>query len=266
MRADAEAQALRVGGFAVRMLVYLMLVLPALIVVSTSFTAGDVLSFPPKGFSLRWYQSAWQSAPIVESLWLSVRLALLATAISLTIGISAAFAIDRYRFPGRGTLRALILSPLIIPAVVLGLGLLQFLVWIRLNQTFAGLVAAHIVLTLPYVVRTLLASMALFNRVLEEAGMSLRASPARVFFSITLPLLMPAIVSAFIFAFVTSFGNVTLSVFLGFGQYVTLPVQIFTYVEHSFDPMIAAVSSIVILVTITIIYVAEKISGGKSLL
>ena len=261
MRVDAADQALAVAGAVVRPLVYIGLALPAVIIVAAAFTQGDTLRFPPEGFSLRWFKAALESAPFMGSLWTSTRLACVATALSLAIGLGAAFAIDRYEFRGREAFRTLTLSPLVVPMVVLGLGLLQFLSWMRLNQTLVGLLAGHVLITLPYVVRTLSASMVLFDRTLEQAAMNLRASPWRVLRRITLPLLMPALLSATVFAFVTSFGNITLSVFLGTSGVTTLPVQIFTYVEHSYDPVLAAVSALVIVVTLTLLVVVEKLVG-----
>jgi putative spermidine/putrescine transport system permease protein len=261
MRTDAVDLIMSVAGVILRPLVYIGLALPAAIVVLTSFTAGDRLRFPPEGFSLRWYWAAIESDPFMTALWLSTRLALAAMAISLAIGLAAAFGIDRYRFRGREAFKTFTLSPLVVPMVVLGLGLLQLLSWMGLNQTFIGLLAGHVLITLPYVVRTLTASFVLFDRTLEEAAMNLRAGPLRILRRITLPLLTPALVAAAVFAFVTSFGNITLSIFLGYTGTTTLPVQIFTYVEHSYSPVLASVSTLVILVTLLVISAVERLVG-----
>lgn len=266
MFGDIIDRALAVAGWLVRLLVYLTLILPGVIVVATSFTSGEVMRFPPTGFSLRWYYAFWQSSLFIDSLSLSLKVAAIATALSLVIGFAAAFAIERYKFCGREVIRGFMLSPLLIPAVVLGLGLMQLQVWMGLSQTFLGLLIGHVVVTLPYVVRTLSASMVLFDRNLEQAAMSLRASPARVLGTITIPLLIPAIISAGVFAFVTSFGNVSLSVFLGAGGNVPLPVQVLAYVEQTVDPLIAAVSSVVIIFTLLAILIADRISGPKSVI
>jgi len=244
-----------------RPIVYIGLCIPAVIIVGASFTAGEVLRFPPEGLSLRWYRAALSSGPFMGSLWTSVKLGLIATIGSLSLGLSAAMALDRYRFRGREVIRNLTLSPLVVPLVVLGIALLQFLASMKLNQTFIGLVAGHVLITVPYVVRTLSASLVLFDRSLEQAAANLRAPPWRVLRLITLPMLLPAIISATVFAFVTSFGNVTLSIFLGTSQAITLPVQIFTYVEQNYDPVLAAVSALVIMVTLAMILVIEKVVG-----
>lgn len=152
----------------------------------------------------------WESSLFIDSLVLSLKLATIATILSLLIGFAAAFAIERHRFSGRELIQGFMLSPLLIPAVVLGLGLMQLQVWIGLSQSFLGLVIGHVVVTLTYVVRTLSASMVLFDQNLEQAAMSLRARPATVLRTITIPLLAPGIISSGVFAFVTSFGNVNL--------------------------------------------------------
>lgn len=265
MRADPVDLGMTVAGAIVRAVVYVGLALPAVIIVAAAFTAGDSLRFPPEGFSLRWFEAAIASAQFMGALWTSTRLACVATVTSLALGLGAAFAIDRYRFRGREAFRTLTLSPLVVPMVVLGLGLLQFLAWMGLNQTIVGLLAGHVLITLPYVVRTLSAGLVLFDRSLEQAAANLRASPWRVLRRVTLPLLTPALVSATVFAFVTSFGNITLSVFLGTSASTTLPVQIFTYVEHSYDPVLAAVSALVILVTLVLIIVVEKLVGVEKI-
>lgn len=252
---------MRISGALVRPVVYITLSLPAIIVVISSFTAGESLRFPPQGLSLKWYQAALASEPFMGALWTSTRLALLASLFALVLGTSAAFALDRYQFKGRETFRTLTLSPLIVPVVVLGLALLQFLAWTGWNQTFFGMLIGHTLITLPYVVRAVSANLVLFDRTLEHAAMNLRATPWVVLRRITLPLLAPALISGAVFAFVTSFGNITLSVFLGFPGGTTLPVQIFTYVENSYDPILAAVSTLVIMVTLVVIIVVEKLTG-----
>ncbi|MET4234580.1 putative spermidine/putrescine transport system permease protein [Bradyrhizobium sp. LA6.10] len=266
MLGDSLDRLLAGVGKLLRMLVYLTLILPAVIVVATSFTSGDAMRFPPTGFSLRWYYAFLESSLFIDSLALSLKLATLTTVLSLLIGFAAAFAIERHKFSGRELIRGFMLSPLLIPAVVLGLGLMQLQVWIGLSQTVVGLLVGHVVVTLPYVVRTLSASMVLFDRNLEHAAMSLRATPATVLRTITIPLLVPGLISAGVFAFVTSFGNVSLSVFLGAGGSVTLPVQVLAYVEQTVDPLVAAVSSVVIVFTLLAILIADRLSGPRSVI
>ena len=253
--------ATHVGGIALRAAIYLFLALPAIVVICASINPVDFLGFPPQGFTLKWYWAAFDSKPFMDSLSLSTQLALMATVASLIVGTPAAYAIERYRFRGRSALQAFVLSPMIVPAVVLGIGLLQFLVWAGLSQSFAALFIGHIVITLPYVVRTMTASFSLFDRALEQAAMNLRAPPLTVVRRVTLPILLPGLLSASVFAFVTSFGNITVSIFLAHGGRATLPIQIFTYVDYGSDPTLAAVSTLVILVTVALLAVVERVAG-----
>ncbi|WP_025038492.1 ABC transporter permease [Bradyrhizobium sp. DOA9] len=261
MRLDAADRALGVAGLVVRSLVYLMLILPAAIVVAVSFTGDANLSFPPNGLSLRWYFTAIASQPFMSALWTSTHLALIATFLALLIGFCTAYALNRYKLPFRSTLQSIILSPLVIPAVVLGLAILQFLSWLHLNQSYIGLLGGHVLIMLPYVVRTLTTGLELLDPSLEQAALNLRTRPLRVLWRVTIPLLAPSLLTAAVFAFVTSFGNVTLSVFLGYSGATTLPVQIFTYVESSSDPTIAAVSSLVVFVTMITLLIVDRLVG-----
>lgn len=265
MRSDISDYAMAMSGAFIRALVYAMLALPAILVIVSSFTSGDTMNFPPTGLSLRWYQKAWENDLFMGSLWTSTYVAVLVAIIALAIGFAGAFAINRFSFPGKAFVQGLAFSPLIVPAVVLGIGLLQLFSWLGLTQTIYPLLLGHLVLAIPYVVRTILASLTLHDRVLEEAAMNLRATPLQVVRRVTLPLILPGLLSAAIFAFVTSFGNATVSVFLTYGGNVTLPVQIFAYVDTSYDPLVAAVSSIMIVVTLVVILTIEWLIGAERL-
>ncbi len=265
MRYDFTDYVMKVVGAVTRAVVYTMLAIPAILVIISSFTSGESMNFPPPGFSLRWYQRAFENHSFMMALWTSTYVAVVVALLALAIGFAAAFAINRFSFPGKGLLQGLAFSPLIVPAVVLGIGLLYLFAWMHLTQTMLPLFVGHLVLAIPYVVRTILASLSLHNRVLEEAAMNLRATPLQVIRRITLPLILPGLLSAAIFAFVTSFGNVTVSIFLTYGGNVTLPVQLFTYVDSSYDPLVAAVSSIMIFVTLAIILTIERLIGAERL-
>ncbi|TYL72255.1 ABC transporter permease [Bradyrhizobium cytisi] len=265
MRADLIDRLMAVSGTLIRALVYLMLASPAILVVLSSFTSSDTMNFPPMGFSLRWYKVAFANELFMAALWTSTYVAVLVAIVALLVGFAGAFAMNRFSFRGKAFLQGLAFSPLVVPAVVLGIGLLQLFAWLDLTQTMYPLLLGHLVLTIPYVVRTILASLTLHDQQLEQAAMNLRATPFRVIRRITLPLIMPGLLSASIFAFVTSFGNVTVSSFLTYGGHVTLPVQIFAYVDTSYDPLVAAVSSLMIVVTLVVILTIERLIGAERL-
>lgn len=261
MRRDFSDYVLSVAGRLVGFGVYAMLLAPAIIVVGASFTQGEMLQFPPNGVSLRWYTQAWNSVEFRSAMWTSTYLAVMASAIALALGFTASFVIDRFEFPGKAIFKSLLLSPIVIPIVVLGLALLYLMSYMRIGQSLTGLLLGHVLVALPYVVRALLNGLALFNTTLEEAALNLGASPLRAVTKVTIPVLMPNIVAGGIFAVVTSFGNITLSIFLSGATTVTLPVRIFSFVESSYDPTVAAVSGCVIFVTLGTILIAERLVG-----
>jgi len=248
-----------------QVIAYLVLALPSLVIIGASFNPGSTFSFPPQGLTLAWYIRAMETPAFTDSFFLSVELASIATALSLLVGTPAAYALERYRLPGLQSVQSLLLSPIVIPAIVLGIGLLMFCNLIGIGQGLAALLLGHFVLTLPYVVRTLISSFSLFDVVLEEAAQSLRASRPVVWFRVILPNIFPGLLSAAIFAFVTSFGNVALSIFLVSGSAATLPVQMFAAVEHSSDPTLAAVASFVVFVTGVIVLCIDRLASLQRL-
>jgi putative spermidine/putrescine transport system permease protein len=241
--------------------IYFFLALPTIVVVGASVNPTDLLTFPPSGFTLRWYETALRNTAFMQSLGISIELALLATLVSLLAGVPAAYALARFEFRGKDAATSILMSPLAVPAVVLAIGLLQLLVIAGLARSFVGLAAAHFVITLPYVVRNMTAAFTLFDPVLEQAAQNLRATPVQIVRRVILPIMVPSILSSAVFAFVTSFGNLTISVFLAGPKLATLPVQIFTYVDQSLDPSVAAISTIVILVTLAVILAIERLVG-----
>ncbi len=242
-------------------LVYLYLLAPILIVIPVSFSEAAYLVFPPRGFSLRWYANFFSLRELTDALALSARLAVTVTVASITIGTMASFALVRYRFAGKDVLRTLFMSPMVLPGVVLGIGFLIFFSRTRLIYTFWSLFFAHLVVTLPYVIRTVSATLQGFPRVLEEAAASLGASPVAVFRSVTLPLVKPGVMAGAIFAFIVSFDELVISIFLTGPRLSTLPVQIYNYIEFTSDPTIAAISVILILLTTGAVALLERFVG-----
>jgi putative spermidine/putrescine transport system permease protein len=158
-----------------------------------------------------------------------------------------------------------LLSPLVIPLVVLGIALLQFLSRLGLAKTFTSLLLGHLVITMPYVVRTLLAALSGFNRSIEEAALNLGANPAKVLWYVTLPNLRSGFLAAAIFAFITSFGDISISIFLAGGRNATLPVRLFQFVQYAYDPTITAVSTVIIVLTMTLIVTLDWVMGLERL-
>jgi putative spermidine/putrescine transport system permease protein len=246
----------------VAMAVLAFLVAPIVIVVVASFNDSQVLSFPLERFSLRWYHALWEDAVLIEAFNVSLVVAAIATALAILIGVPAAIALNRYRFPGRDLVSAFLLSPLMIPLIVLGLAVLLVYSALGARPGIGGFVWMHVLITVPYVVRAVLATLERFDRALEEVALSLGANDFRVKWHITLPLIKPGIIAGGFFAFMTSFDNVPVSIFLGSARMSTLPVKIYSQIEaYGIDPVFAAISTVVIVLTLVTMLVLDRYVG-----
>lgn len=223
------------------------LMLPLVVIVGSSLTTSEFLAFPPQGLTLRWYEVVITDPTYVASFGMSVLLAASATCVAMVLAVPAALAIARYDFAGKAALASILLSPLVLPHLVLGAALLQFGASIGLMRNFAALLVGHVVIITPFILRTVLPLLSREQLVLEEASRDLGASAPSTFFLITLPLIRSGLVSGAIFAFITSFINVELSIFNTTAALNTIPVQLFNYVQYSVDPSIAAVSAVTII-------------------
>lgn len=240
---------------------YIIMLVPILFVVATAFTGGSTLRFPPEGLSLQWFEAALNYGPFTGALMTSLQLAVASTFLALLVGVPATLAIYRGMIPGKGLVEGLFLSPLIIPELVVGLALYQQLIVTFRVDNFAVLLLGHTALLLPYAVRVTGAALAGSEVALEEAARGLGASPVRAFFTITLPILRPGIFSAALLGFVTSFNNVPLSLLLQSRDSSTLPVTMLDYVQQSYDPMVAATSTLILAGTVVIAVIAERTVG-----
>ncbi|MGW2514895.1 ABC transporter permease [Streptomyces scopuliridis] len=229
-------------------LVAVFVMLPLAVVVVSSFSDDEVPGGWPSGFTLQWFHRALDYQPFRVGLLYSFEVAVVATAVSLLVGTMAAYAIARYRFPGRELLRSLFVMPLSLPRVVAGFCL--FVLYASLFPTAYGTVGgiafAHCLLLLPFVVAVAGAALAGLDPALEEAARDLGSSPARAFLHVTLPQIRWALTAAGIFAFLTSFDEVDTSVFLMPADTTTLPVAMFLRLEQRQDPTVTAMSTLLI--------------------
>jgi putative spermidine/putrescine transport system permease protein len=246
---------------AVNAAIYAFLLAPILVVIVVSFGDAAYLQFPPRRLSLRWYTDLGEYPDFVRSFWLSLGLAAATTAVSGGIGILGAFALVRHRFPGRDLLGALVMAPAALPGLVTGIALLQFFSLLRTEPSFWRLLLGHVVVTLPYVVRSVAAVLAGLDRSLEEAARGLGAGPFTVTRLVTLPLIKPGVIAGGVFAFILSFDNVVVSIFLTTPRLVPLPIQIYNYVESSAKPIIASISTLQIAAIVVMLLVAERLVG-----
>ncbi|AKQ54017.1 ABC transporter permease [Bordetella hinzii] len=251
------------GPFALafNLLVVAFVLAPLVIVCLVAFTPASTLSIPTTAFSLRWFRAVFAHADFMQALRNSLWLAFCSASIATLLAIPAAIAITRYRFPGRDALNGLFLSPLMIPHLVLGVALLRFFALIGTTGSFGWLVLAHVVVITPYVMRLVIGALVGFDRSVEHAAQSLGASRATVFLRITLPMILPGVSGGWLLAFINSFDELTMSVFITAPSTVTLPVRMYMYATESIDPMMAAVSALVIALTALTMLLLDRVYG-----
>lgn len=241
---------------------------PLVVVLLVSFGNSSVFNLPgldPGQWSLRWYQAMLRKDGLGATLSLSLAVALAATVAALVLGTLCAIAIEQGRFKGREALLAFLVSPLLMPGLVIGVALLQALRAVGIADVFSALLIGHIVITLPYVTRTVHASLALFDMRLIEAAQTLGLSRKRALLQVMVPALAPAFLTSGLFAFLASMDNYPISIFLTDARSKTLPIEILHYLEESPDPTIAAISSCLILLAIVVLLLAERMVGMRRL-
>lgn len=254
----------RLGSVAFRafaMLGLVYLALPIVVVIGASFTGSGFVAFPPHGLTLKWYQAFVDRPGWLDSFRLSFMIAAAATLLTPCAGIPAALVLVRYRFPGRAFLASLFLSPLVLPQIVLGVGLLSYLTVLGVARTFWAILVGHVVLAFPYVVRTVMASLAGFDEAQEEAAADLGAPPLVAFFTVTLPSIKAGVVAGALFAFVISWTNVEVSMFFATPTIDPLPVNIMNYIAYNFDPLITAVSAASVYVSFALLLLIDGTVG-----
>ena len=247
-----------------RMIIFITLTFligPFFIIVAAGLSAGDFLAFPPKGLSLKWYIKVFEVESFRESFALSMFLAVFGTITALVLGVPAAYALSRYNIPYGETIKTVVAAPIIVPGIIVGLALLRYLV-VPLNLTITlALFLAHTALVLPYAVRVVSSSLNNLRSDMEEAAALLGCSRIGAFIRVVLPNIQSGVLAAFILGFVTSFNQVPVSLFLSGPGVRTLPIDMLSYMEITYDPSVAALSALLALMSVIIIFVAEKFLG-----
>ena len=242
-------------------LVIAFMLAPLVIVCVVAFTPENTLTLPTTEFSLRWFRAAFAHPDFMQSFWNSLWLALASSTIATLLAVPAGMAITRYSFPGREFLNGLFLSPLIIPHLVLGVALLRLFALVGGAGSFGFLVFAHALIVTPYTLRLVVAALVGFDRSAEQAALSLGASQMTVFKRITLPMILPGVTGGWLLAFINSFDEVTMSIFVTSPSTVTLPVRMYMYATESIDPLMAAVSALMVAVTAVAMIVLDRVYG-----
>jgi len=234
---------------------------PLVIVCLVAFTPENTLSIPWGSYSLRWFKAVFDHSDLMHSFWNSLGIAVVAATLSVALAVPAGIAIARYDFPGRNALNGLLLSPLIVPHLVLGVAMLRLFALVGARGSATWLALAHVVIVTPYALRLVVAALAGLDRSAEQAALSLGASHLTVFRRITLPLMLPGITGGWMLAFINSFDEVTMSIFITSPQTVTLPVRMYQIATESIDPMMAAVSALMVAVTAVAMIVLDRLYG-----
>lgn len=234
---------------------------PFFVIVAASLSGGETLTFPPQGFSLKWVAKVFTVESFRESFAMSMFLAIGGTAAALVLGIPASYALSRYRLPFGETVRTVVSLPIIVPGIIVGLALLRYIVVpFNFNITLA-LFLAHTALVLPYAVRVVSASLNNLRSDIEEAAVLLGSSRAGAFLRVVMPNIRSGILAAFILGFVTSFNQVPVSLFLSGPGVRTLPIDMLSYMEITYDPSVAALSALLAFMSIGIVFLAERFLG-----
>lgn len=249
-----------VGGLALAA-VLLFLLGPFVVIALAGLSAGETLAFPPQGLSLRWVVAVLGMDSFRASFYLSMQLALGATALALLLGVPAAYALSRYALPGREALRTVLIAPLIVPGIIVGLALLNHMVLLYNLPVLTSLLVGHTALLVPYAVRVVGASLANLRTDIDDAAVTLGATRLQAFTKVVLPNIRGGVAAAAVLAFITSFNQVPVSLFLTGPGISTLPIEMMSYMETSYDPSIAALSTLLVLMTIAVVAATEKLLG-----
>jgi mannopine transport system permease protein len=257
---DNPLATLALTGVAV--LILLFLILPTVLVIPLSFSGEKYLAFPPKSWSLQWYAAFFTDPDWQEAIGFSLKIAVISTLITTAIGTVTALILVRGNFIGRGVIKSLVLAPMIVPHIILAVALyLAFSHW-GLTGSLTGLVIAHVVLCVPFVVLTVSAALQRLDPSLEMAALSLGASPVLAFTFVTLPLLRPAILTGAVFAFITSLDEAVVSYFLSGTAGKTLTRKMFEDIDFDVSPVIAAVSTLILFASVGLMALVQ---AGRAL-
>jgi putative spermidine/putrescine transport system permease protein len=246
---------------AVNIVMLVLALAPVVLVVWMSFTPSASFILPLSEFSLRWYREALSYPGFIDAFWLSAKLAALASLVTVAVTFLAAYGLTRYQPKGSTGLMAFFTSPLLVSAVVFGIAMLQFVNRLGLYNAFVGLALAHVILVVPFAIRALGATLRAVPEELEWAAMILGRSRAGMLVRVTLPLCTRGLITAFLFCFLLSFSEVTTTLFMTGPSLQTLPVRIYNYMSDRIDPTVAAVSAMVVFISLAFVLILNLLGG-----
>lgn len=237
--------------------ILVFLIAPILVIMPLSFNSEPYFSYPMPGLSLRWYEDFFTNVRWTSALKMSIIVAVSVTLVSTILGTLAALGLSRPRFPARGIIMSLLISPIIVPVIISAIGMYFFYTRIGLTNSIPGIVLAHTALATPFVVITVTATLSGFDHTLTRAAASLGANPVHSFFKIMLPLILPGVISGGLFAFVTSFDEVVVVLFIASPEQRTLPKQMFSGIREMISPTITAAATLLIVFAVTMLTTVE---------
>ena len=242
-------------------LIFIFLIGPIIVIMPLSFNSEPYFTYPMAGFSLRWYDEIFGDSPL-SILWQrsminSVIIAVFATVLATVLGTLAALGMTRVNFRGKGLLLAVLISPIIVPLVITAVGMFYFYAKVGLVGTLTGIILAHAALGVPFVVITVTATLVGFDHDMVRAGAILGANPVRVFFMVTLPLILPGVISGALFAFATSWDEIIIVLFLATTEEHTIPRRMWSGIRELISPTIASAATMLILLSIVLMFVME---------
>lgn len=257
---------LRIAGPVLVALLMAFVLLPVVVVTISAFNEKAIIAFPPESWSLKWFERVFTYPDFREGFKASLVIMGWSSVLALIIGTALSIAVKRMEFNGKQTLLAILHSPLVVPHFTLGLGLLILVSQVQLQRSWGVVILCHVMLVLPFVLRSVYVSMENLDQRLEQAAASLGASPLKVLFTVTIPLLAPGLFGGWLFAAIMSFSEFTASLFVTTQDTQTLPVAMYNYVREFADPTLAALSVVYIGFTAAVLALAHHFLGLGSVL
>ncbi len=253
----------RLWLYAAGVLVMIFLVVPTLLVIPMSFSASQYLEFPPREWSLRWYRSYFGSASWMQATWTSLKAGLLTALVATPLGTLAAYGLLVSRFRQAGLITVVLLTPMVVPVILIGIGVFYAYVRLKLVNTMTGLVLAHSMLAIPVVMMVVSSALKGFDLNQERVARSLGASRAQAFLLVTLPQIRFSVVTGAVLAFLTSFDEIIVSLFISGGDNSTLTRNMFNALRDQVDPTIAAISTLIVLITSLLLVITQFVGREK---
>ncbi|HWQ42576.1 MAG TPA: ABC transporter permease [Desulfosporosinus sp.] len=254
----------RVIVYIVASLVLVYLMLPTFIIIPMSFSSASYMQFPPPGFSLRWYEAFFSDSLWMNSFFLSLKLGVVTMIVSTILGTLASVTLARTRSKWNDLFYSVLLTPMIVPLIIIAVVIYGFFTRLHLQGSFLGLVIAHTIVAIPYVITVVLGALRGFDIFIEQAAVSLGAHPFKAFIKITVPIISPALLSGALFAFIASFDELIVALFVSNTFTKTLPVKMWEGMRLEIDPTMTAVASVLITISIALLLSVELLkSFGK---